>query len=379
MRPPVLESIATPALVLDGSTLQTNVKDMALRAQLLGVELRPHAKTHKSIAIAALQREHGARGLTVATVEEAECFAAAGFDDLLLTMPPVGGWRNRRIARLAKDVLLRIVLDSATAATALDDACRVSGVRIGFLWEVDCGLHRFGTPPGAATVTAITETMRTLRHASFDGLLAFGGHAYGAVDDAAIRAAAADERGAVAETAALLKERGVETVVRSIGTTPTSHRMTATEGITEIRPGNYVFHDATQVAMGIVELDRCAVTVAATVVSRPTPDRLILDAGSKALGADRMSPLTEGFGLVVGHPELVIDRLFEEQAIVAIKDTCGLAVGDRVRVVPNHSCATANLHEEYLVVEEDEVVDVWPLVARRWRTPYAYRRIAEAV
>ncbi len=164
----------------------------------------------------------------------------------------------------------------------------------------------------------------------------------------------------------------------SIGTTPTSYRMVSGEGISEIRPGNYVFHDATQVAMGMVDVGRCAVSVAATVISRPAPDRLVLDAGSKAIGADRLSPRTSGFGLLSGYPDLLVARLYEEQAVVMAAETCDLRVGDRVRVIPNHSCTTVNLHSEYLVVEDDEIVDVWPVVARGWHRSYgtAGRRIA---
>lgn len=379
--PAALESIATPALLLEVGVLRTNIEGMATRARALGVDLRPHAKTHKSPAVATLQHEHGAQGLTVGTLEEAERLCASGFDDLLLTVPPVGRWRNDRIVRLGREVRLRVALDSAEAAFELESACRRSHAHIGFLWEVDCGVGRFGTSPGAESANAIVDVLRSVRHATFDGLLAFGGHAYSAPDDKGVTAAAKDERDAVLETVELLSERGIEVPLRSIGTTPTSYRMGNGDGITEIRPGNYVFHDATQVAMGMVEPKRCAVSVAATVVSRPAADRLILDAGSKALGADRLSPRTTGFGLVPGHPELLVQRLYEEQAIVVVRGACDLRVGDRVQVIPNHSCTTVNLHSEYLVVEDDSIVDVWPVAARGWQPSHAgaARQIAETV
>jgi D-serine deaminase-like pyridoxal phosphate-dependent protein len=364
---PQLDEVVTPALVVDHGRLLTNVERMAARARSLGVALRPHAKTHKSPAIAALQREHGAAGLTVATLAEAEGFAAAGVDDLLITAPPVGDWRLERLLALAGRVRVRVAVDDPQVVATLDDACRRAGVEIAYLWEVDCGVGRFGTLPGAATANQVARAVGQATHASFDGLLTFGGHAYGAKDRAGIVAAARDEHDAVARTVDALTGNGIETATRSVGSTPTSHAMESADGITEIRPGNYVFYDATQVALGLVPLERCALSVLATVTSRPAPDRLILDSGSKALAAETLSTLTTGFGVVQGHPELTVARLYEEQAIVHADGPCEIPVGARLRVVPNHACAAANLHSQMLVVDHETVVDAWPITTREWR------------
>jgi D-serine deaminase-like pyridoxal phosphate-dependent protein len=152
--------------------------------------------------------------------------------------------------------------------------------------------------------------------------------------------------------------------------------MESADEITEIRPGNYVFYDATQVALGVVPLERCALSVLATVTSRPAPGRLILDSGSKALAAERLSVLTPGFGTIEGHPGLRVERLYEEQAIVHTDEPCDLAVGARVRVIPNHACAAANLHSQMLVVEQDAIVEVWPVATREWREIETERRPA---
>jgi D-serine deaminase-like pyridoxal phosphate-dependent protein len=364
---PDLDEVTTPALTVDRPRLLANLAEMATRARSLGVALRPHAKTHKSPAIAGLQREHGASGLTVATITEAEGFAAEGVDDLLLTAPPVGDWRLERLVALARRARVRVVVDGADALTALDEACRRTGATVGYLWEVDCGVGRFGTAPGAVTAEHIAKVLDTASHASFDGLLAFGGHAYAATSPDGIAAAAGDELQAITETVSALVDRGIEAEVRSIGSTPTSHAMESAQGITEIRPGNYVFYDATQVALGVVPLERCALSVLATVTSRPAPDRLILDSGSKALAAERLSALTPGFGMIEEHPELRVERLYEEQAIVRTDQPCEIPVGARLRVVPNHACAAANLHSEMLVVEQGTVVDVWSVATREWR------------
>ena len=371
-----LDEVVTPALVVDRDRLLTNIEDMAARARSLGVALRPHAKTHKTPAIAELQREHGAIGLTVATITEAEGFAAEGTDDLVLTAPPVGDWRLERLIALARRARIRVVVDGAEALAALDAACRRAGVEIGYLWEVDCGVGRFGTAPGRATAEPIAKALDAATHASFDGLLTFGGHAYAATSPDAIAAAAHDEHEAITSTVSALADRGIDVALRSVGSTPTSHAMRSGEGITEIRPGNYVFYDATQVALGVVEADRCALSVLATVTSRPAPDRLILDSGSKALAAERLSTLTPGFGMIEGHPELRVERLYEEQAIVHTDEPCEIGVGTRVRVVPNHACAAANLHSRMLVVEEREIVDAWPVATREWTEIEAERRPA---
>ncbi len=365
-RLPDLDTVATPSLVVDGTVLRDNIKAMAERARAAGVELRPHSKTHKSIAVANLQREHGAAGLTVATAREAECFAAAGVDDLLVAHPPVGSWRLERLTALARTKRVRVVLDSAEAAQLLDDACRRADVRIGYLWEVDCGVGRCGTLPGPSSAELVMSVAGRTRHAYFDGVMAFGGHAYAANSLKEIRAAAADEQRAVRETVDALADLGIEARAKSIGTTPTTHFLHGAEGATEIRPGNYVFYDATQVALELVPRERCALSVVATVVARPSATRLILDCGSKALAAEQLTARTAGFGFVIGHEEFVVERLYEEHAIVTSLASIDIPIGSRLRVVPNHSCATANLHERMLVIESDQVVDVWAIDARGW-------------
>jgi D-serine deaminase-like pyridoxal phosphate-dependent protein len=371
-----LDEVVTPALIVDRTRLLANISEMAARAKGLGVALRPHAKTHKSPAIAALQREHGATGLTVATLTEAEGFADEGVDDLVLTAPPVGDWRLERLVALARRVRIRVAVDSVEVVSALDRACARHDTEIGYLWEVDCGVGRFGTPPGAASADPIAHALGIAAHASFDGLLTFGGHAYAATSPDEIAAAARDEHEALGQTVSALADRGIEATVRSVGSTPTTHAMESGEGITEIRPGNYVFYDATQVALGVVPLERCALSVLATVTSRPAPDRLILDSGSKALAAERLSTLTPGFGRIEGHPGLSVDRLYEEQAIVHAEEPCDIPVGARLRVVPNHACAAANLHSGMLVVDGGAVVDAWPVSTREWSEIEAERRPA---
>ena len=364
--PPRLDDVTTPALLLDGPVLMDNLERMSRRVAAAGVELWPHTKTHKSREIARLQREHGAAGLTVATVREAGCFAAAGFERLLIAYPPTGDWRLDAIVELDERLDVRVVLDGLETVRRLDDAARRAGRRLRYLWEVDCGVGRCGTVPGPATADLIAEATQLYTHAVFDGVMTFGGHAYAAADSAGLVAAANDEKDAISRTVDALEELGLEARARSAGTTPTSHQLVDRGPITEIRPGNYAFYDATQVTLGIASEEQCAVSVLATVVARPDPRRLILDSGSKALAAERLTMRSTTFGRIKGHPELNVERLYEEHAIVTTDEPSDIPLGARLRVIPNHSCATVNLHTRMLVLEQDEVADVWSVDARGW-------------
>jgi D-serine deaminase-like pyridoxal phosphate-dependent protein len=352
--------------------LLDNIASMAKRTADAGVELWPHTKTHKSVRIAELQRAQSAAGLTVATLREAACFADAGFDRLLVAYPPVGAWRLDALLELATRTELRVVVDSVESVERLHESIGTAGPTVGYLWEIDCGVGRCGTLPGEPTADHVIAAQRFGR-ARYDGLMTFGGHAYAAADAAGLAAAAQDEKNALAASAAALESHGVESATRSAGTTPTAHQLVDAGPITEIRPGNYVFYDATQVKLGIASEEQCAVSVLATVVARPNAQRLILDCGSKALAADALPRSAPGFGLVAGHPELVVERLFEEHAIVTSTEPIDIRLGTRLRVIPNHSCPAVNLHSRLLVLEQGEVVDSWPVDARGWETSVDYQ------
>ena len=360
------EEPSTPALLVERPVLRRNVERMAARARAAGVELWPHLKTHKCAEILRMQLEAGAAGATVATAKEAELAVAAGAPAVLVAHPSVVPDRLARLVALAGRVRLRVVLYSEAAAEALDAACRRAGVRAGWLWEVDCGTGRCGTPPGAETAERVASLARRTEAARCEGVFTFGGHVYGARSHGEVLAAAEDERRAVRETAEALERLGTPAPARSVGSTPTASVTDAAPGVTELRPGNYVFHDATQVALGVAGPEDCALSVLATVVSRPVPGRLVLDAGSKALGADRMTERTPGFGLVVGHPGLLVERLYEEHAVVTGAAATDVALGACLRVVPNHACAAANLHERMLVTEDGRVQEALPVGARGW-------------
>lgn len=352
----------TPIVVVDAAAMARNLRRMAGVAAALHVRLRPHAKTHKSVEVARGQLALGASGLTVATLREAEVFAAAHIDDLLIAHPPVGAVKLARLAALSAHVSrLAVALDDVGVARALPD-------RVEVMWEVDTGGHRIGTAPGEPTAAAVTDLVQAIGAERFRGLITHGGHAYAAKDDAERHQAAAEESNGVVETAALLRSLGIGVREVSIGSTPTAgvHPL---EGVTEMRPGTYVYGDANQVTLGAQRLEDCALGVVGCVVSTPAPDRAVMDAGSKVLSADLRVPGLTGFGIVLGKPQLTVARLSEEHAVLTAVEGTGLSIGDLVVIIPTHACTTVNLNSELAVLHADGTVRWQPVDARGWRNP----------
>ena len=356
----VQDCAITPRLILDESRLSANIERMATRVRALGGALRPHAKTHKSGEIARRQVAAGASGVTVATLREATVMADAGIVDILFAFPPVGYARLDALEVLAERCHLTVACSEQAHVRALAER----GLALDYYWEVDCGAGRLGTPPGELSAAAI-ECAGDLDGPCYRGLMTFAGHVYmqAATLDAR-RTVAEQEHRALAETAHALEGRGIAPGTLSVGTTPLA--AVETTYATEYRFGNYVFHDATQVALGSASLEDCALAVEATVIGLPASDRAILDAGSKALAAEHMSGATPGFGLVRGYPELRVEQLYEEHAICRTEPGNPLpALAQRVEVIPNHACTCANLHDAYVVCGADGE-GRWPVEARGW-------------
>jgi D-serine deaminase-like pyridoxal phosphate-dependent protein len=353
------EDIITPVAVVDEEVVERNLARMAKLGADHNIKLRPHAKTHKSAYMAQRQMAHGAVGLTCATFTEAELFADAGIDDLLIAHPPVGRPKLERLAALANRVKrLAVSLDDVGIAKSLPESVEV-------LWEVDPGQHRIGTAPGEPTVKAVQELVRAIGAQRFRGLITHGGHVYAATNQSERQLAADQETDSIFTTADMLRQAGIEVRELSVGSTPTAG-LALRGGITEMRPGTYIYGDANQVTLGSQRLEDCALAVVATVVSTPAPDRAVVDAGSKALSADLRVAGLDGHGVVLGHDDLTVARLSEEHATVtAFERTC-LAIGQRVIVVPSHSCTTVNLHPTVLLTSRG--ASGWlPIGGRGWQ------------
>ncbi|MHB1615280.1 MAG: alanine racemase [Actinomycetes bacterium] len=346
----------TPYVAVDVDVLERNLTAMATSAAERGLALRPHAKTHKTLQIARRQIAAGAVGLTVATVAEAEVFAEAGFTDLFIAYPLwVSGRRAARVRALAERVALRVGVDSVPGAQQLADALRGTDLQV--LVEVDSGHHRTGVPGEQAGEVAGAAARAGLVVA---GVFTFPGHGYGPGRRAE---AARDEARALAEAAASLRAAGVHPRVCSGGSTPTVG-LSLPGQMTEVRPGVYVFNDAQQVELGAASWSDVALTIVATVVSA-RGQQVVLDAGSKALGADQPAWATGG-GRLPDCPGARITALSEHHATVALdeQDQDPPVLGQAVRVVPNHVCAAVNLADEVVAVRNGHVVDRWAVAAR---------------
>ncbi len=325
---------------------------MADFARDRGVALRPHAKTHKCPQIARLQLEAGASGLTVATVAEAEVLADAGCTDLFVAYPLwVDAAKGARVRALAGRTALTVGVDSVEGARAL--AAQAPGTPV--LVEVDCGQNRSGVPP-----TMAGEVAESAARAGLDvrGVFTFPGHSYAPGVQADV---AGQEAAALRTAVTTLARHGIEPSVVSGGSTPSVTDVD--DGVlTEMRPGVYVFGDAQQWELGTARPQDIALTCLATVVSH-AGGKVVLDSGSKALGADRPA-WTTGFGRLLDHPAARITLLAEHHAVVSWPDPALPPLGSRLRVVPNHVCNAVNLADELVVVRNAMVTDVWPVAAR---------------
>jgi D-serine deaminase-like pyridoxal phosphate-dependent protein len=357
----LLNDLSTPAVLVDLDVLERNVARMAERAHQHGVRLRPHAKTHKTLAIARLQLAAGAAGLSVAKTAEAEVFADAGFDDVFVAFPVVGQDKGRRLVRLAERIRLAVGCDSVEGARTLGDAFAAAGRVLEVMLKVDVGYHRVGVEPDrAAAVAAQVAELPGLR---LRGIFTHAGHAYAGETPEAVAAVGAHEGKALALVAENVRAAGLALGEVSVGSTPTARHAMAVTGVTECRPGNYVFHDASQVALGSCRLEDCAMTVLATVVSVPAPGRAVVDAGSKTLSSDPLRPRAGGHGRVLGRLSR-LDKLSEEHGVIAVEPGETFRVGERVRILPNHACVVSNLHDRLWGVRGETVEDELPVAAR---------------
>jgi D-serine deaminase-like pyridoxal phosphate-dependent protein len=354
------EGIDTPALVVDVEVMERNITRMAAAAGTGGFALRPHAKAHKCLEIADRQIGAGAVGLTVATVAEAEVFARGGATDLFIAYPLwVDDGKARRLRRLAETAVLRVGADSVEGVQRLGRAVRGAARPVEVVVEVDSGHHRTGVLPADAAAVG-----KAAADAGFDvaGVFTFPGHGYGC-DPHARENAAREEELALGEAVEALKAVGLSARVVSGGSTPTAGRWRP-GAVNELRPGVYVFNDATQLAIGTCTSTDLALYAIATVVSVPATGRFVLDVGSKVLGSDR-SPWVTGHGYLPAFPGASLTSLSEHHATVVLPEGMKApSLGTVVAVVPNHVCAPVNLVDELVIVQGDQVVDRWAVAAR---------------
>lgn len=350
----------TPALLVDLDRLERNLAEMAQRVRAGGKTLRPHTKTHKTPAIARMQIDSGARGLTVAKLGEAEVMAEAGFDDLFIANEIVGAAKIARLLDLLRRVSVRVGVDSEAVAGPLGEAARAEALRVPVLIEVDTGLGRAGarSPEEALALARFVADHPGLE---FTGIFTHEGHLYRS-DEAERRQRAAQAAADMRSLALALESQSTPAREISVGSTPGAPYMAQEAGPTELRPGVYAFYDRMQVSFGVPP-DRCALTVLATVVSVRPDGKILLDAGTKTLASDRPFP-DQTFGEIVGRPDLTFVGASEEHGHLQAHGSANLRVGDKVRILPNHACTCVNMHETMVAYRGEEVEAVWPIAAR---------------
>lgn len=359
----VPDEITTPDVMIDVEVLDRNIARMASATRSRGVKLRPHAKTHKVLEVAAKQLAAGAVGLTVATIGEAEVFAEDGVEDIFIAYPLwVGVRQAERLRRLAETTRIAVGVDSAESATYMGTNLGADAGKIAVRVELDSGHHRSGVHPDSAVAVALAAADAGL---DVQGVFTFPGHSY---KPGMPHLAAGEEDAVLRQAAEALTSAGFSLLELSGGSTPTA-LLTGETAATELRPGVYVFGDAQQ-----LELERCspediALTVASTVVSHhktgpDEPGRFIIDAGSKILGSDR-APWATGYGRLLDYPAARIIALSEHHATVQWPAGAELPErGQRLRVIPNHVCLTMNLVDEVSLVKSGTYSGTWAVAAR---------------
>jgi D-serine deaminase-like pyridoxal phosphate-dependent protein len=356
-----VEDLDTPAVLVDLGVVERNVMRMAARARDAGVRLRPHAKTHKIPEIGRLQIAAGAPGLSVAKVGEAEVFVEAGFEDLFLAYPVVGRGKAERLLRLADRARLAIGADSEEGLRSVAGAFHAAGRSIDVLLKVDTGLHRVGVAPGDAR--AMAERLAEVPGASFRGIFTHAGQGYLAGSPGEVATVGRGEGETMAAVAAEIRGAGLPVEEVSVGSTPTAPAAMRVAGVTECRPGNYVYHDASQLSLATCSEEDLAMTILATVVSVPDGARAVLDAGSKTLSSDPLRPLPGGHGFLRGRRSR-IERLSEEHGVVRVEPGERFRVGEKVFIFPNHACVVSNLHDAVWAVRGGRVEGALRVAAR---------------
>jgi D-serine deaminase-like pyridoxal phosphate-dependent protein len=367
-----VQTIKTPSLLLDADRVKRNATRISDVATRTGVRLRPHIKTNKCIEVARIQTAGHDGAITVSTLAEAHAFSQNGFTDITYAVPIERGKFAEAIELLRGGVKLNLLTDDAATVKLLDDAAGQAVVRFDVFVKIDCGTHRCGVEPHTPEAIAIPRLLSEAANLTFAGILTHAGHSYNAKTRDEILQVARHERDSMVELAARLRGAGVEVPAVSIGSTPTITHIDNLDGIDEVRPGNYIFFDGYQATLGSCDWDDCALTVLAAVVHRDASRRrIVIDAGAIAVSKDRGPAALDpacGYGHVLDldgmRTGMTLDSLSQEHGeIHAESDEAfeRFKVGDRLRILANHSCLTAAQHNHYNVIENGRIVDKWKI------------------
>ncbi|GBE43921.1 D-threo-3-hydroxyaspartate dehydratase [bacterium BMS3Bbin10] len=371
-----LSEAETPCLLLDPDQLQRNIGMMAARCGKLGVTLRPHLKTPKSLQVAQLTVAGKAAPITVSTLREADYFAQGGYTDILCAAATTPN-KLAHADKIQRETGTRVLLvaDSAELVSAADTRAGALGAKFEFLIEVDCGEHRSGVGPASQELLGVARALEDASNLHPAGVMTHAGHSYGCDKADEIAAIAEEERAAAAGSAEALRKAGHDCAIVSVGSTPTVLHAKHMEGVTEARAGVYLFWDLSQVSRNICALEDIAVSVLASVIGHNTAGKsLVLDAGALALSKDISANAylpDAKYGYVCDvetgkrFPGLSVHEVYQEHGLVPVPDESWFArlpIGSQVRVAPNHTCMTCAAYDVYNVVRGGEIVERWPRV-----------------
>ena len=344
-----IDKLQTPAILLDLDSMEQNLRRYCDAAKAAKKQIWPMVKTHKSSELAHMQAACGCTGFLCGTLDEAEALADAGLDNIMYAYPAATEVSVRRIIALMQKCNFILRIDDPDAAAAIHRAAETAGVTVPYTIIVDSGLHRFGVLP--EKVVAFAEEMKRFPALIFKGISTHPGHVYGCTRPEDIPSYSQDECSSMAAAANLLRGAGYEPEIISSGSTPTFFPSLDDANIQIYHPGNYIFNDAIQLSTNTATMQDCALTVLASVISHPRDDLFICDAGAKCLGLDQGAHgngSVKGFGIVKGHPELTVYSLSEEVGKLHVEGPTDLKVGDKIQIIPNHACSTANLTQYYI-------------------------------
>lgn len=357
-----LHDLDTPCLIVDSSSLEENIRRITTLSEQLGVSLRPHTKTHKSPRIAEMQVESGSSGITVSKVSEAEVMARNGLQDIFIANEIIGRTKINRLAKLsAGRVNLSIGIDSLKGINQLQQALTSTEQQIDVLLEVDTGLQRCGHSDPDKLVR-LADEVEICSSIQLQGLFTHEGHVYQQNSVEQIKSISHQAGEQMVSIANRLRKVGHDIQTVSVGSTVSAPYTPAVDGITEMRPGTYVFNDVNQICLGSATVEDCSLTVLSTVTSKPKKDQAVLDAGSKSLFLEKPSSCFNleyyGYGLILDYPRARITSLSEEHGVVDLTQSPEEPeIGDKVQILPNHVCPVVNLYDRFYFLRNDTMTN----------------------
>ncbi len=360
------QQISTPALIVNKQQMESNLRLMQTHADSFSMKLRPHCKTHKSVDFAKKQIALGAKGITVAKLSEALEMASAGIDDIFIANQIVQSTKMKEFRKLHEKINLIIGVDHVQQIEILQDEFENLEKPLSVRIEIDCGFARCGIVPDDVMLIHLAQNISEKKWLKLEGLFTHAGHAYSAKSKSEISDIARQEAAEILKAKKILNTNGIEVATISVGSTPTAKEVIEIEGITEARPGNYIFFDGIQQSLGVCSFEQCSLYILATVISQPSAERIICDAGSKALNLDRGAHPgnnLNGFGTIL-NLNGQIERVSEEHGIIILNEPANIKIGSPLLIIPNHACVVANLYDTYHVVDVDLSVQTVPISCR---------------